>query len=62
MVDLVKTSPYGEVPIPEGQTLRNTKAKLRRASKQAGVDIRIWQANGVLHFERLADTPQRGVA
>lgn len=62
LIQLVKTTPYGEVPIPEGQTLRNTKSKLRRASKRAGINIRIWEANGVLHFERLAGAPQSGVA
>ncbi len=62
LVQLVKNSPYGEVPIPEGQTIRNTKSKLRRASRRADVDIRIWEANGVLHFERLAAKQQRGVA
>jgi GGDEF domain-containing protein len=62
LVQLIKNEPYGEVPIPEGQTLRNTKSKLRRASKRAGVDVRIWEANGILHFERLANGQQRGVA
>jgi GGDEF domain-containing protein len=62
LVQLVKNSPFGEVPIPDGQTPRNAKTKLRRASKRAGVDIRIWEANGVLHFERLAGSQQRGVA
>jgi diguanylate cyclase (GGDEF)-like protein len=62
LVQLVKNFPYGEVAVAEGQTTRNTKAKLRRAAKRAGVPIRIWEADGVLHFERLAATQQRGVA
>ena len=62
LTQLVKNSPYGEVPIPEGETARNTKTKLRRASKRAGTAIRVWEADGAVHFERLADSPQRGVA
>jgi GGDEF domain-containing protein len=62
LVQLVKNFPYGEVAVAEGQTARNTKAKLRRAAKRAGVPVRIWEAEGVLHFERLAATQQRGVA
>jgi GGDEF domain-containing protein len=62
LVQLVKSSPYGEVPVPDGQTTRNTKSKLRRAAKRAGVDVRIWEADGTIHFERLAGQSQRGVA
>ncbi len=62
LVQLIKHSPYGEVAVPEGQTARNTKTKLRRASKTAGVDIRIWEADGLLHFERNADSPRQAVA
>jgi len=61
LVQLVKTEAYGEVAVPEGQTTRNTKSKLRRASKRAGVDIRIWEENGAIHFERVASS-QRGAA
>jgi GGDEF domain-containing protein len=62
LVQLVKTSPYGEIPMPDGQTTRNMRSKLRRAAKRAGVDVRIWEANGVMHFERLAGQQQRGAA
>lgn len=62
LVQFVKNSPFGEVPIPEGQPARNTKTKLRRASKRAGIEVRIWEAAGVVHFERLASSQQRGVA
>jgi hypothetical protein len=61
---LVKDAPYGEVALEEGQTVRSAKSKLRRASKRAGVEIRIWEANGAIHFERLAGSSQlqHGVA
>jgi GGDEF domain-containing protein len=62
LVQLIKNAPYGEVGVPEGQTSRNTKTKLRRAAKRAGVDIRIWEANGTIHFERIEKAQQRGVA
>jgi len=62
LVQLVKTAPYGEVPIVEGQTPRNTRSRLRRAAKRAGVDIRVWEANGAIHFERLATSKKRGAA
>jgi GGDEF domain-containing protein len=62
LVQMVKNSPYGEVPITEGQTPRAAKTKLRRASKRAGVEIRIWEANGVLHFEHVDAQKQAGVA
>ena len=62
LVQLIKRSPYGEIKVPEGQTVHNTKSKLRRASNSAGIEIRIWEANGLLHFERKADTANRAVA
>ncbi len=62
LVQLVKSSPYGEVPIAAGQTTRSAKTKLRRASKSAGIEVRIWEAAGVLHFERVEGQVQSGVA
>ena len=62
LVQLVKTAPYGEIALRDGETVRNTKTKLRRASKRAGVDLRIWDENGAIHFERLASSQQRGAA
>jgi diguanylate cyclase (GGDEF)-like protein len=62
LVKLIKSAPYGEVPVAEGQTMRGTKSKLRRAAKRAEVEVRIWEADGVVHFERLASGQQRGVA
>ena len=62
LAQLVKASPYGEVPITDGQTIRSGKAKLRRAAKRAGVEIRVWDADGALHFERLDSSPARHVA
>jgi GGDEF domain-containing protein len=59
LVQLVKDTPYGEVALQEGQTARSAKLKLRRASKRAGVEIRIWEADGAIHFERLAGSPQQ---
>jgi diguanylate cyclase (GGDEF)-like protein len=62
LVKLVKSAPYGEIAIREGESVRNTKTKLRRASKGAGVDLRIWDEDGAIHFERLASAQHRGAA
>ncbi|HEY7465098.1 MAG TPA: diguanylate cyclase [Dehalococcoidia bacterium] len=62
LVRLLDTTPAGEIAVPEGQTIRGVKAKMRRASKRAGVEIRIWEENGTIHFERLEPLRQEGAA
>jgi GGDEF domain-containing protein len=62
LVKLLDTTPAGEITVPEGQTIRSVKAKMRRASKRAGVEIRIWEENGAIHFERLEPLRQEGAA
>jgi hypothetical protein len=62
LVKLLDTTPAGEIAVPEGQTIRSIKAKMRRASKRAGVEIRIWEENGTIHFERLEPMRQEGAA
>jgi diguanylate cyclase (GGDEF)-like protein len=62
LVQMVKTAPDGEVAIRDGESVRGAKTKLRRAAKRAGVDIRIWDENGAIHFERLASSQQHKVA
>jgi GGDEF domain-containing protein len=62
LAHLLGTQPTGEIAVPEGQTVRGTKAKMRRASKRAGVDVRIWEENGMVHFERLEPMRQEGAA
>ena len=62
LVKLLGASPAGEIAVAQGQTLRSAKAKLRRASRRAGVDIRIWEENGALHFERQEPLRQEGAA
>ncbi|HLG10822.1 MAG TPA: diguanylate cyclase [Dehalococcoidia bacterium] len=62
LVKLIGSTPAGEIAVPEGQTVRSTKAKMRRASKRAGVDIRIWDENGMIHFERQEAMRQEGAA
>jgi GGDEF domain-containing protein len=62
LVKLLGATPAGEVTVPEGQTVRGTKAKMRRASRRAGVEIRIWEENGAIHFERQEHMRQEGAA
>ena len=62
LLSLVESSASGEVAVPEGQNVRNTKAKLRRAAKRAGVDLRIWDDDGVVRFERLEPIRREGAA
>jgi GGDEF domain-containing protein len=62
LLKLLGESPAGEIPVPAGQTMRSAKAKLRRASRRAGIDIRIWEENGAVHFERLEPMRQEGAA
>ncbi len=62
LVQFLGTTPSGEIPVAEGQTVRGTKAKMRRASKRAGVEIRIWEENGMIHFERQEPMRQEGAA
>ena len=63
LVNLLGSTPAGEVTVPEGGTVRATKAQLRRASKRAGVDIRIWEESGAIHFERAPESiRQEGAA
>jgi hypothetical protein len=35
---------------------------MRRASRRAGVEIRIWEENGAIHFERQEHMRQEGAA
>jgi GGDEF domain-containing protein len=59
---MVKTALNGEIAIQTGESVRSAKSKLRRASKRAGVDIRIWDENGAVHFERLASSQPQKIA
>jgi GGDEF domain-containing protein len=62
LAQMIADATSGEVAVAEGQTVRGTKAKLRRASKHCGIDIRIWEADGAVHFEHQAKVPERGAA
>jgi GGDEF domain-containing protein len=53
LVQMLGTLPSGEIEVLDGQTVSSTKAKVRRASKRADVEVRIWEEDGTIHFERL---------
>jgi hypothetical protein len=53
LAELLESEVSGRVPLSEGQTARSTKARLRRASKRAGVSVKLWEEDGAIHFERL---------
>jgi len=53
----------GEIAIEEGETVKSARSKLRKAAKQAGVHVRVWEANGAIRFERVPSSkPEREVA
>jgi hypothetical protein len=62
LAQLIEDASSGEVAVAEGQTIRGTKARLRRASKYCGINIRIWEEDGVIRFEHQEKVQQRGVA
>ena len=62
LVQLLGTTISGEIAVPQGQTVRGTKAKIRRASRRAGVELRIWEENGAVRFERIEAVPQESTA
>lgn len=60
LVELLQASPFGEISLEHGQSAGIAKSKLRRASKQAGIDIRVWEQDGAVRFERLSSGSHRG--
>jgi hypothetical protein len=61
-LQLISTEPSGEVPVLEGQTIAAAKSKVRRAAKRAGIELRVWEESGAIHFERQEALEQEGVA
>jgi GGDEF domain-containing protein len=53
LVQVLANKSSGELPIEEGSSARTVKATLRRASRKAGVELKIWERDGVIFFERI---------
>jgi GGDEF domain-containing protein len=53
LVRLLRTSQSGIVPMDEGQTIVQLKARVRRASLRALVKVKVWEEDELLYFERI---------
>src|SRR5678816_1815579 len=47
----------GELELAEGEAVRATKVRIRRAATRLGTDIQIWDSDGKVYFSR---TQHRG--
>ena len=50
---LLASRASGEMPIRAQETASQAKARLRRASRRAGITLNVWQQDNVLRFERV---------
>lgn len=63
LAERVAKETSGRLQIEIGETARSLKLKLRRASRKAGVDLKIWEKDGFVLFERTdAKAPATDVA
>lgn len=63
LLDRLRSEASGEVIIEAGETAKSARNRLRKAARKAGVQIRIWESDGALRFERVSPAaPEREVA
>ncbi len=51
--ELLTEQAAGEVALKPEETFAQARARVRRASKRAGINVKVWEVDGALRFERV---------